>query len=166
MLPWVIANPGATADEVCERFGYSRDELVEDLNLVLVCGLPGYGPGDLMDAYLDEDEVVVDMADYFSRPLRLSAAEGLTLLAAGMALVSSGQASDALTRAVAKLQSVLLPGGEETLVVDLADEPGLVEMLRVAAADGVVVRLVYTSLGKGTTVAPPPVEEDGFVIRA
>ena len=96
MLPWVIANPGATADEVCERFGYTRPELVEDLNLVFVCGLPGYGPGDLMDAYLDEDEVVVDMADYFSRPLRLNAAEGLTLLAAGMALVSSGQASDAL----------------------------------------------------------------------
>ena len=151
MLPWVIANPGATADEVCERFGYTRPELVEDLNVVFVCGLPGYGPGDLMDAYLDEDEVVVDMADYFSRPLRLSAAEGLTLLAAGMALVSSGQASDALARAVAKLQAVLLPDAEETLVVDLAEEPGLVGTLRKAAADGVVTRIRYTSLGKGTT---------------
>ena len=34
MLPWVIANQGATVDEVCERFGYTRSGLVKDLNLV------------------------------------------------------------------------------------------------------------------------------------
>ena len=99
MLPWVLANPGAEAEEVLERFGYGdRAELVSDLNLVFVCGLPGYGPGDLMDAYLDEDEVVVDMADYFARSPRLSPAEALALLAAGMALVSSGQGSPALAQ--------------------------------------------------------------------
>jgi proteasome accessory factor C len=83
MLPWVIANPGATVDEVCERFGYSQKDLIADLDLVFVCGLPGYGPGDLMVAYVEDDEVVVDMADYFARPLRLTPAEGLGLLAAG-----------------------------------------------------------------------------------
>ena len=24
MLPWVIANQGASVDEVCQRFGYTR----------------------------------------------------------------------------------------------------------------------------------------------
>ncbi len=67
MVPWVIAHPGATVRDVCERFGYTRDELIADLNLVFVCGLPGYGPGDLMVAYIEDDEVVIDMADYFSR---------------------------------------------------------------------------------------------------
>ena len=88
MLPWVIAHPGAEVTAVCERFGYTRAELVADLNLVFVCGLPGYGPGELMDAFVDEDEVVVDAADYFSRPVRLTAAEALMLLAAGMAVLS------------------------------------------------------------------------------
>ena len=88
MLPWVIANPGATVDEVCERFGYTRSQLMADLDLVFVCGLPGYGPGDLMVAYVDEDEVVVEMADYFAAPLRLTPPEALSLLASGMALVS------------------------------------------------------------------------------
>ena len=72
MLPWVIANPGATVNEVTERFGYNTSELLADLDLVFVCGLPGYGPGDLMSAYVEDDHVVVDMAEYFSRPLRLS----------------------------------------------------------------------------------------------
>ncbi|MCP3974898.1 MAG: WYL domain-containing protein [bacterium] len=150
MLPWVIANPGATVAEVCERFGYTPRQLTSDLNLVFVCGLPGYGPGDLMVAYVDEDEVVVEMADYFSSAVRLSAPEALTLLAAGMAVMSSGQAPAALTSGVDKLQRLLLPDAESALVVDLA-EPELVGDLRRAATDGSVVHIVYTALGSGAT---------------
>lgn len=151
MLPWVIAHPGATVEEVCERFAYSRRELLEDLDLVFVCGLPGYGPGDLMVAYVDEDEIVVDMADYFARPLRLSPAEALGLLASGMALLSTGQGSPALEQAVEKLTAALVPEGEDAVTVELAEEPGLVPVLREAARDGRVVHLTYTSLGKGET---------------
>ncbi len=152
MLPWVIANPGATADEVCDRFGYGdRAELVDDLNLVFVCGLPGYGPGDLMDAYLDEDEVVVDMADYFARSPRLAPAEALALLASGMALLSAGHGPPALRSGVEKLQQALVPDAGDALVVDLADEPGLVGILREAAAGSEVVHLTYTSLRTGET---------------
>ncbi len=150
MLPWVIANPGATADEVCERFGYTRRDLVADLDLVFVCGLPGYGPGDLMVAYLDDDEVVVEMADYFAAPVRLSPPEALSLLASGYALMSTGQAPPALRRAVDKLAAVVLPDGAEALAVDLR-EPELVAELRAAAGEGAVVRIVYTALAGDVT---------------
>ncbi|HJQ94909.1 MAG TPA: protein pafC, partial [Acidimicrobiia bacterium] len=50
MIPWVIANPGSSVQEVCRRFGYTEGDLAQDLNIVFVCGLPGYGPGDLMSA--------------------------------------------------------------------------------------------------------------------
>jgi len=148
MLPWVIANPGATVHEVCDRFGYSPRELAADLDLVFVCGLPGYGPGDLMVAYIDEDEVVVEMADYFSAPLRLSPPEALSLLASGMALLSSGQAPEALQRAVDKLQAVLLPDARDALVVDLS-EPELVAELRRAAAEGQVMHISHMAMASG-----------------
>jgi proteasome accessory factor C len=150
MLPWVIANPGNTVQEVCERFGYTPRQLAADLNLVFVCGLPGYGPGDLMVAFIDDDEVVVEMADYFSTAVRLSAPEALTLLAAGMAVLSAGQGPTALRSGVDKLQRLLLPESEDALVVDLA-EPGLVGELRRAAAGGTVVHIVYTALSSGST---------------
>lgn len=150
MLPWVIANAGASVDEVCERFGYTRRELAGDLDLVFVCGLPGYGPGDLMVAYIDDDEVVVELADYFANPVRLTPPEALSLLAAGMALVSTGQAPPALSSAVEKLQRVVLGEDQEALVVDLA-EPPLVGELRQAATSGSVVDIVYTALASGQT---------------
>lgn len=150
MLPWVIANSGVTVDELCERFGYTKAQLIADLNLIFVCGLPGYGPGDLMDAYIDEDEVVVELADYFAAPLRLTAPEALGLLASGMALISSGQAPPALSRAVDKLRALVFPEGDDALVVDLR-EPDLVGQLRTAAADGVVTSITYTKLSSGVT---------------
>lgn len=150
MLPWVIANSGASVDQVCERFGYTRRELAADLDLVFVCGLPGYGPGDLMVAYIDEDEVVVELADYFANPIRLTPPEALSLLASGMALVSTGQAPPALESAVIKLQGVILGEDQEALVVDLR-EPPLVTELREAAAAGNVVRILHTALASGHT---------------
>lgn len=150
MLPWVIAHPGATVDEVCERFGYSRRELAADLDLVFVCGLPGYGPGELMVAYIEDDRVVVETADYFAGSPRLSPQEALALLASGMAVLGSGQAPPELESAVEKLSQALLPDGE-LLTVDVAAEPTLVGVLREAAAGGKVLRITYTSLSREET---------------
>jgi len=155
MVPWVIANPGATVQEVCDRFGYSRSTLIKDLDLVFVCGLPGYGPGDLMIAYVDEEEVVIDMADYFSHSLRLSASEALALVAAAETLIATEQAPPALQSAVDKLTTALGISADETLAIEIEGEPALVTMLRDAAADGRVIDLTYTSLNKGETTRRP-----------
>ena len=151
LLPWVIAHPGAKVDEVCERFGYTRAQLAEDLAIVFVCGLPGYGPGDLMVAEIDDDEVFVDTADYFANAPRLAPAEALALLASGIAVVGSGQASPALASAVEKLSGALLPEGTGVIDVDLAGEPELVAILRGAAATNSVVEITHTSLSRDQT---------------
>ena len=151
MLPWVIAHPGAKVDDVCERFGYTSSQLAEDLAIVFVCGLPGYGPGDLMVAEIDDDEVYVDAADYFANAPRLAPAEALALLASGFAVVGSGQANPALTSAVEKLSRALLPEGTGIIDVDLAGEPELVALLREAAGSNSVVEITYTSLSRDQT---------------
>ena len=152
MLPWVIANPGSTVAQVCDRFGYqSERELARDLDMVFVCGLPGYGPGDLMVAYIEDDEVVVDTADYFEGAPRLTPAEILSTLASGMAVLASGQGSPALESAVDKLVATLTPDTGEGLAVDVSAEPELVGTLREAAAANRVVDMTYVALGGGRT---------------
>ena len=148
MLPWVIGNPGVSVDEVCDRFDYTRSDLIRDLNTVFVCGLPGYGPGDLMDASIDDDEIIVELADYFARPLRLTAPQALGVLASGKAVQSAGSGGDALDRAIMKLETTLLPGGAEAVVVDIP-EPRLVGELRDAALDGTVMEIDHTSIASG-----------------
>jgi proteasome accessory factor C len=154
MVPWLLANPGVSVTEVGERFGVSRSELADDLDILGYCGLPGYGGGDLVEAWLVGDRVTVRMADFFSRPLRLSLREAVTLLLAARALGSvEGLAeSDALRRAVDKLQTTLLGGQGANVAVDLS-APGdeLLGVLRDAVNDGEVVRLIYRSASKAQT---------------
>lgn len=151
LIPYVLDREVVDVNEIMDRFGYTEEQLTKDLNTIFVCGLPGYGPGDLMEAYIDEDEVVIDAADFFSKAPRLTPSEALGLLAAGMTVLGSGEGSPALESAVEKLSKVVMPDADTSLTVDVLDETQNVGVLRDAAADGRVVRMVYRSVGKEET---------------
>lgn len=151
LIPYVLDQSTVNVDEVMERFGYTREQLTKDLNTIFVCGLPGYGPGDLMEAYMDEDEVVIDAADFFGKAPRLTPIEALGLLAAGMTVIGSGEASPALESAVRKLTKAVIPDADTTLTVDVIDESKNVGALREAAAKQKVVHITYRSVAKEET---------------
>lgn len=146
MIPYIIEHDGAEVEDLVARFGYrDRADLVKDLHLVFVTGLPGYGPGDLIDVDIFDDEVFVEAADYFSRPLRLTPPEALGLLAAGTTLVNSDQAPPGLDTAIDKLSRIL--GGEVTDAVHFdVPTPELVTRLRSAIEDRKVVRIGYVGM--------------------
>ncbi|MGI9584540.1 MAG: helix-turn-helix transcriptional regulator [Acidimicrobiia bacterium] len=146
VLPWIIANDGADVDDVVQRFGYQdSSDLIKDLHLVFATGLPGYGPGDLIDVDIFNDEVFVDAADYFSQPVRLTPAEALGLLAAGLTLVESGQAPPALISAVDKVTTAIGGEGVDAIHFDVPT-PDSVSTIRDAIDRSHVVRIGYVGL--------------------
>jgi proteasome accessory factor C len=150
LIPYVLSKDGVQVSEILERFGYNEAQLTRDLNTVFVCGLPGYGPGDLMEAYIDGDEVVIDAADYFARAPRLTSTEALGLMAAGMAIVGSGQGSPELESAVEKLTKAVLPDAGSAIAVDVSGESETLASLKTAAGEQSVVRITYRSLSRET----------------
>ena len=146
VLPYVIEHPGAGVDELVDRFGYdTKQDLVKDLHLVFVTGLPGYGPGDLIDVDILEDEVWVDAADYFANPVPLTAPEALGLLAAGMTLLESDHAPPALRSAVDKLLTVIGRDAADAIAFDVPT-PDLVARLSAAIDGARLVEITYVGL--------------------
>ena len=88
LVPWVAAQDGPTVEEVCARFGCTEAELAEEIEMLFLCGLYPYTPDMLIEADIAEGRVWIRYAEYFSRPLRLTPAEGLTLLASGNTLLA------------------------------------------------------------------------------
>lgn len=88
LVPYCVRNPGVAISELAERLDATEQEILEDLNLLFVCGLPDYTPADLMEVFIDEDRVFIRMADYFDRPLRLTRTEAIPLYLKGQALVN------------------------------------------------------------------------------
>jgi predicted DNA-binding transcriptional regulator YafY len=146
MLPWIIGHDGAEVDDLVERFDYrNRADLVKDLHLVFMTGLPGYGPGDLIDVDVYDDEVYVDAADYFSKPLRLTAPQALGLLAAGMTFIGSDQAPEALTSAVEKLTVAIVPDASSLVHFDVP-APDSLRVIRDAIDQRRVIEITYLAL--------------------
>lgn len=122
IVPYLVQHPGTSLREAADAFGLAEPELVEDLDLLFVSGLPPYGPGDLIDVDIQDGRIWISMADYFARPLRLTRSEALSLYVRGTALagVPGLAEAPALVSALGKLAQGL---GPETL----GELPGRVE---------------------------------------
>lgn len=148
LVPFVLNNSGVSVEEVRERFGITQKELISDLNLLFMCGLPGYGPGDLIEAYIDSGRVWIRMADYFSRPLRLTPTEGLLLYAGARALAAAGgESNPSLERATARLADALGSRALERVAVGVGSSAEL-SAIRSAIDGRRRVHLVYRSHSK------------------
>ena len=153
LLPYAIQNPGVTLDELASRFEISKQELRADLDLVFMCGLPGYTPADLIEVDLEGDHVYIRAGDYFGAPLNLTPAEGLALYSGASALTNLPELSqaDALQRALKKLRHALGIGDESSAITVSVDSgpSGHVSSLQRAVADGKRVRIEYMSASRG-----------------
>ena len=76
LVPYLLARPGIPLADVAADFGIGERQLRRDLELLWMCGLPGYGPGDLVDLSFAGDTVTVTEDAGMRRPLRLTTAEG------------------------------------------------------------------------------------------
>jgi proteasome accessory factor C len=158
IVPWIVANPGERVVDVARRFGLTEETLLADLGVVYMVGLPPYSPDALVDVQIDEEgRVTIDLADFFSRPLRLTPAQGLALLASSDGLASMPGTDDdgALARALAKLASALgvgdAEGGPKVDVHLGSAEAEVLERLRSAATEAVEVEITYYSYGRDDT---------------
>ena len=151
LVPWVAAHDGPSIDEVCARFGCTEPELLADLDLLFMCGVHPFSPDTLIEVDVTDRRVWIKYADWFARPLRLTPAEGLALVAAGTALVNQPGADPdgPLARGLAKLAAVLGVDPDEAVEVELGDAPAdVLATVRQAAAEQRQLDIEYYSYGR------------------
>jgi proteasome accessory factor C len=105
MVPWLIQHRGVPIEEAAGEFGVSSEQIIEDLELLFVCGTPGYGHNELIDASWESGHIYLDNADDIAAPMRLTRDEAVTLTAGLQALGSSLVGSDVAERTLAKLRA-------------------------------------------------------------
>ncbi|MET8423307.1 YafY family protein [Nocardia sp. NPDC004860] len=109
MIPYFQANPGISAAEAAAELGVSSKQLMTDLNQLWMCGLPGYGPGDLIDLSFSEESIEVTFSAGIDRPLRLTSLEATALLVALRSIADLPGMVDpsAAHAAIAKIESAI-----------------------------------------------------------
>lgn len=146
LVPYLQARPGIRIADAAADFGITEDQLRRDLQLLWMCGLPGHGPGDLIDLSFEGETVSVIFDAGMSRPLRLSGEEALALSVALRTLAETPGITDgdAVQRALAKVESAA--GGEVddgTVTVALDATAKLLPVLNRALDEQRALRLRY-----------------------
>ncbi len=153
IVPWIVSNPGVEVAEVARRFDLDPDDLVDDLNVVWMVGIPPYTPDALVEVTIEDGRVWIHYADFFSRPLRLTPDQGLALLAStdGLLSVPGTDPDGPLVRALDKLRTSLGGDGEQIVDVDLGSaDPAILATMRDNAASKTEVEIDYFSFNRDT----------------
>lgn len=141
LVPFLHARGAVRLDDAAAALGVPAGQLVKDLKVLLMCGLPGGYPDDLIDVDLDALEgpeadgvIRVSNADYLARPLRLSPTEATAIIVALRALRNGAtdETRVVVDRALAKLEAAAAEGSAAPRI-DPGDEPVEADLARLEA---------------------------------
>jgi proteasome accessory factor C len=104
LVPYISTHQNISVADLSEKFGISKKDLIEDLNTLWMCGLPGYTPLELIDLTFDEGFVSIRNAEILQDPRSLTTEEVITLIL-GLDLLS--KSSEMLSTQITSLQEKL-----------------------------------------------------------
>ena len=153
MVPFLVTNQGISLSELGQRFSLSKKEIYEDLNLLFICGLPGYLPDDLIDITFDDDFVSVSNPQKFDKPRKLSRSE-LSILLLSLEFLRAGLPTaqqSAVVNLIEKIKEEHLPNNIIEMV-DLKQSHEFIDFIEMAINSEKFVSFDYLSTHSDTLI--------------
>ncbi|MEV6634601.1 YafY family protein [Actinoplanes sp. NPDC051470] len=153
LVPYLMARPGIAMADAADELGITEPQLRSDLELLWVCGLPGYGPGDLIDMVLDGDRVTITHDAGIDRPLRLTQDEALALVVALRMLAETPGTGnrDVIERALAKIENAAGDLAGAPVSVRLPADAERLDRIRAAVDRRHALHLTYYTAARDET---------------
>lgn len=137
--------------EFAARFGVAPAQVQADIDTLMVAGIPGYFSNDLidfdLDSYFDDHLVILRDGQGVERPMRLSAREAVSILAALQAiaamLTSESAEYDLVHGLIDKVKAATETSGDVIDIEVAPDDRGVLSALRQAIAERSVVQIEY-----------------------
>lgn len=147
LVPWLISRPGITMTQTAEHFGIGVDVLTKDLWQIVLCGLPGYGPDQLVDIdFWDDDRIWVQDPQTLALPMRINSEEAIALAIAlrRMSQIPGVGEKASIDRLIGKLESV---SGPEPNFVEISQsaQNSWSDLIEDALTKNLSLRFAYSS---------------------
>jgi len=80
LIPFIVKHPGVSIAELAQAFSTTEYEISETLEIVFMCGLPGYTPLELIDLSKDDGFVSIIDPQNLNKPRNLQQLEAVSIL--------------------------------------------------------------------------------------
>jgi predicted DNA-binding transcriptional regulator YafY len=86
LIPFILENPGISIENLANQFSVTEKQIEDDLQLVFMCGLPGYTPYELIDLVFEDGVVSIIDPQVLDKPRRFSKSE-LVVIVLGLQIL-------------------------------------------------------------------------------
>jgi len=150
LIPYILENPGVSIVKLAKQFSVTEKQIESDLQLVFMCGLPGYTPYELIDLIFEDGVVSIIDPQVLDKPRRFTKSE-LVVIALGLQLLSELSTSD--TARLSKIKSLSnkitqLGGSNSVIFAPSSSKSPFVELISKAIANKKSLNMQYQSLVK------------------
>ena len=147
LVPYVSEHPGIQIAELAERFNTSEKQIIQDLELIFLCGLPGYTPYELIDLTYEDGLVTIIEPQLLDKPRKFSETEGV-VITLGLNLIRDLTADLGAIEAIDKLLVKLSRIFNAPVQATIADyvKPVLYDQIVSAIKSAVFIQFNYQSL--------------------
>lgn len=149
MVPWLVAHDGVSIRVAAEHFGITPEQCEKDLWLLVVCGLPGHMPDQLVDIqFWDDGCIHVVDPQTLDRPLRLSGDEVMALIVALRLLIQVPGSHDraTLVALIERLEGSLDAGmASAAMFIDSGVSDATTQMIEAALRENRKLSIIYAA---------------------
>jgi predicted DNA-binding transcriptional regulator YafY len=75
LVPYILENPGISTIDLAAKFSVTQKQIEKDLQLIFLCGLPGYTPYELIDLTFEDGIVSIIEPQVLTKPRNFSSNE-------------------------------------------------------------------------------------------
>jgi proteasome accessory factor C len=150
LVPYLTLNQGVSLEKIASDFSTSKSAVLDDLNTLWMCGLPGYTPLELIDLSFDTGYVSIRNAETLSAPRKLNDSE-IAALIIGLSILRESVSSstnhieliDGLTIKLSAKSHVVTPS-----MISGGVAPNLRDVIHSAVNNGEKIRITYHSFSR------------------
>jgi proteasome accessory factor C len=130
LIPYILQNQGIAMEELATKFDTTTAQIEKDLNLLFVCGLPGYSHLELLDINFESGHVFVQEGQNLQLPNRFTPLQIAKIVVALNIIKSSA-----------------IFGKEENMIIDnllkkLSVNPNAIEIRKTGEISGEIANLL------------------------
>ena len=135
LVPFITTHQGISVKDLAREFAITSEELLDDLNTLWMCGLPGYTPLELIDLSFESGYVSIRNAEILQK-VRLLTKEELVVIAIGLDFLKESLSKDredlvlAITSLQKKIKSLIGDIAQVTPTVDSAHRAIILRALK------------------------------------
>lgn len=150
LIPYILENPGITTTELAEKFNTTQKQIEKDLQLIFLCGLPGYTPYELIDLTFEDGIVSVIEPQVLNKPRKFSSSE-MVVIKLGLEILREINADDMrkLTK-IDKILNKINSGADQNsfLLADQINSTLFYSQISLAISQKRILNIEYKSLAK------------------